>query len=40
MKRLTIGVNYREKFKDYKEGGFVNRLIAGILPQGDGIVSL
>jgi len=36
--RLTIGVNHGEKFGDFKEENFVNRLITGVLPNGDGIV--
>ena len=36
--RLTIGVNHGEKFGDFKEENFVNRLISGILPNGEGIV--
>ena len=38
VKRLTIGVNYGAKYGEYKEGEYVNRLIAGILPDGKGIV--
>ncbi len=33
---LSIGVNYGERFK-YKEDEYVNRLITGILPDGNGI---
>jgi len=36
--RLTIGVNHGEKFGDFKEENFVNRLISGVLPDGKGIV--
>ena len=36
--RMTIGVNHGEKFGDFKEENFVNRLIAGVLPNGEGIV--
>jgi hypothetical protein len=36
--RLTIGVNHGEEFGDFKEENFVNRLISGVLPNGDGIV--
>jgi hypothetical protein len=36
--RLTIGINYGEKFGDLKEENFVNRLITGVLPNGEGIV--
>jgi hypothetical protein len=38
VRRLTIGVNYGEKFEDFKEDNFVNRLITGVLPDRDGIV--
>ena len=38
VKRLTIGVNQGEKYGDFKEGDYVNRLIAGVLPDGEGIV--
>ena len=36
--RLTIGVNHGEKYGTFKEENFVNRLITGVLPNGDGIV--
>ena len=36
--RLTIGVNYDNKFSKIKEENFVNRLITGILPDERGIV--
>lgn len=38
VKRLTIGVNHGEKFGDFNEEYFVNRLITGALPNGAGIV--
>ncbi len=38
VKRLTIGVNHGEKFGDFDENNFVNRLIAGVLPDRGGIV--
>jgi hypothetical protein len=38
VKRLTIGVNLGDKFGDFKEENFVNRLITGVLPDGEGIV--
>jgi small ligand-binding sensory domain FIST len=38
VRRLTIGVNYGEKFKDFKEDNFVNRLITGVLPDKNGII--
>ena len=36
--RLTIGLNYGDKFGDFKEENFVNRLITGALPNREGIV--
>jgi len=38
VKRLTIGVNHGKRFVDYEEGAYVNRLITGVLPEGEGIV--
>lgn len=38
VERLTVGVNCGEKFGDFKEENFVNRLITGVLPNGKGIV--
>jgi small ligand-binding sensory domain FIST len=38
VKRLSIGVNHGEKFGEYNEKEYVNRLIAGVLPEGAGIV--
>jgi hypothetical protein len=38
VKRLTIGVNHGDKFGDHREENFVNRLITGVLPNGEGIV--
>lgn len=38
VKRLTLGVNHGDKFGDLKEENFVNRLITGVLPDGEGIV--
>ncbi|MEJ2155960.1 MAG: FIST N-terminal domain-containing protein [Desulfobacteraceae bacterium] len=38
VKRLTIGVNHGEKFGEFNENNFVNRLIAGVLPNRDGII--
>lgn len=38
VERLTIGVNCGQKFGDFKEENFVNRLITGVLPNGEGIV--
>jgi len=34
---LTIGKNFGERFGEPKEGSYVNRLITGILPNGEGI---
>jgi hypothetical protein len=36
--RLTIGVNYGEKFGEFKEDQYVNRLITGVLPNKEGII--
>ncbi len=38
VKRLSIGVNHGDKFGDYHEDQYVNRLIAGVLPDRKGIV--
>ena len=38
VRRLTIGVNYGEKFEEFGENQFVNRLIAGVLPDREGIL--
>ena len=38
VKRLAIGINHGEKFTDYREEVFVNRLIAGVMPQTQGLV--
>ncbi|MBA4391426.1 MAG: hypothetical protein C0399_10890 [Syntrophus sp. (in: bacteria)] len=38
VKRLTIGINHGEKYGEYNEEYYVNRLIAGVLPDGAGIV--
>jgi hypothetical protein len=38
VRRLTIGVNYGEKFEEFEEDQFVNRLITGVLPNREGIV--
>ena len=37
-KRLTIGINRGEKYGDFEESEYVNRLIAGVLPKGEGVV--
>ena len=34
---ITIGINYGEKFAEYDEKNYVNRLITGALPDGQGI---
>jgi hypothetical protein len=36
--RLSIGINHGDKYGKYQEGEYVNRLIAGVLPEGQGIV--
>lgn len=38
LKRLAIGLNLGEKFGPYNESQYVNRLITGALPGGEGIV--
>ena len=38
VRRLTIGVNYGGKFEEFGENQFVNRLIAGVLPDREGIL--
>ena len=38
VRRLTIGVNYGVKFEEFRENQFVNRLIAGVLPDREGIL--
>jgi hypothetical protein len=38
VRRLTIGVNYGEKYGEFNENQFVNRLIAGVLPEREGIL--
>ncbi|PKN05207.1 MAG: hypothetical protein CVU74_02970 [Deltaproteobacteria bacterium HGW-Deltaproteobacteria-9] len=38
VKRLSIGVNHGERFGNYKEAEYVNRLITGVLPERKGIV--
>jgi len=38
VRRLTIGVNYGGKFEEFRENQFVNRLIAGVLPDREGIL--
>jgi hypothetical protein len=38
VRRLTIGVNSGKKYGDFQEDQYVNRLIAGVLPDKSGIV--
>jgi len=38
VKRLAIGVNHGDKYGEFNEEEYVNRLIAGVLPEGAGIV--
>ncbi len=38
VRRLTIGVNYGGKYEEFRENKFVNRLIAGVLPDREGIL--
>jgi hypothetical protein len=38
VKRLSIGVNYGKKYEEYQEKNYVNRLITGTMPDGEGIV--
>jgi hypothetical protein len=38
VRRLTIGVNHGEKYGEFREDQFVNRLIAGVLPDRKGIL--
>lgn len=38
VRRLTIGVNYGEKYGEFSEDQFVNRLIAGVLPDREGVL--
>jgi hypothetical protein len=36
--RLTIAENHGEKYGPFEEGCFINRLITGVLPDGEGVV--
>ncbi len=38
VRRLTLGINYGEKYGSYSEKNYVNRLITGVLPDNSGIV--
>lgn len=37
VRRLTVGVNLGERFGEFNESEYVNRLITGVLPEGRGI---
>jgi len=37
VRRLSIGVQMGEKYASFKESHYVNRLITGVLPNGEGI---
>jgi hypothetical protein len=34
---LTLGVNYGERYGEFKESDYVNRLMIGVLPDGSGV---
>ena len=36
---LTIGVNHGNRYTDYNEDAYVNRLITGVLPGGGALAS-
>ena len=38
VKRLSLGLNMGGKYEDFQESHYVNRLISGVLPGGEGIV--
>jgi hypothetical protein len=38
MDFLTIGIHYGERFGEYREGGYVNRLITGVTPDKKGVM--
>ncbi|PKN63438.1 MAG: hypothetical protein CVU57_19360 [Deltaproteobacteria bacterium HGW-Deltaproteobacteria-15] len=38
VKRLSLGINHGEKYGQFREADYVNRLIAGVLPGKDGVV--
>ncbi len=38
VRRVSIGINHGERYGDFNEQEYVNRLIAGVLPKGEGIV--
>ena len=37
MKLLTIGINCKDMFGEFHEGNYVNRLITGVMPDGESI---
>ncbi|HDM78008.1 MAG TPA: hypothetical protein ENG51_16325 [Deltaproteobacteria bacterium] len=37
VKLLTIGINCKDKFGEFHEGNYVNRLITGVMPDGKSI---
>jgi small ligand-binding sensory domain FIST len=38
VRRLSLGINHGERYGQFREADYVNRLIAGVLPSKDGIV--
>lgn len=38
IRRLAIGVNMGDKYGDFLESNYINRLIVGVLPDSSGIV--
>lgn len=38
VRRLSLGVNHGEKYGEFREADYVNRLIAGVLPSKTGVV--
>lgn len=38
ISRLTLAVNHGDKFEDFQETNYVNRLISGVLPGGKGVM--
>lgn len=38
VRRLSLGINYGQKYGEFRESDYVNRLVAGVLPGKDGIV--
>lgn len=37
IKQLTLGINHGPRYGEFKEKHYVNRLITGVLPDGEGI---